>query len=381
MPRRNSKHLTDPGIAKIGKAPKGKRIERFDAGADGLCLRVTDRGTKSWCVYYHLRDLSGRSGHHRITLGPWPTIGVAQARTEAQRVRDLVRDGLDPKQVRAEADAVVRRQLLPAWGGRLITEIKRSDLTELTDQLLDARTPMAAHRLHEVAKRIFNWSLHRGDIDASPFAAMKAPIRKEPRGKVLSHDDIQALWGACEAMGYPFGSMIKILILTGQRRSEVAEMTWKEIDLKKTQWTIPAERSKSKREHIVPLPDYAVRVIQAVPRFDAGQYVFSTTTGRRPVSGFSKAKRQADRTSKLTGWRFHDLRRTVRTELARLGVPEVVGERVLNHLPRGLTKTYNKYDYLREKRDALSRWSQEVQSMASPPPANVVPLVAGGEPA
>lgn len=410
MPRKNSKHLTDPGIEKIGRAPKGKRVERFDAGAPGLCLRVTDKGIKSWSVYYRL----GKK-HLRITIGPWPTVGVAEAREEARDVKAQAKAGIDPKKAReagkfdadAEAEAaasknfgpvaeryikrecsklkrgseiesIIRRELLPAWKDSPMDELRRGDLTELTDALIDDERPMAAHKLHEVTKRVFNWAVDRGDLEASPFAAMKAPVTKTARGRVLTHDEIRALWPTWEAMGYPFGPMYQLLLLTGQRLTEVAGMRWREIDLEKGAWTIPAERSKSKREHIVPLADSAIAILGTLPRFLAGDHAFTTTEGQRPVSGFSKAKDRADTMSKITGWRAHDLRRTVRTGLARLGVPEIVGERVLNHLPRGLSRIYNVHEYLDEKRGALAKWSVELESIKSPPPENVIPLIAEG---
>ena len=172
---------------------------------------------------------------------------------------------------------------------------------------------------------------------------------------------------------------MKLLLLTGQRRSEVAGMVWSEIDLEGKLWTIPKDRSKSKREHIVPLSGPALTVLNEPPLFGDGAFVFTTTSGRRPVSGFSKAKARANDLSEVEKWRLHDLRRTVRTEMARLGIPEVVGERVLNHLPQGLTKTYNVYEYLDEKQDALAQWGQELINIIEPPPDNVVSLATVGE--
>ena len=111
MPKRNSKHLTEPGIAKMAKAPKGKRIERFDSGADGLCLRITDRGSKTWCISYHFPDEDGETKHHRFTIGPWPAIGVAEARDTARLVKSQARAGIDPKAVR-EAAWIVSQEVV-----------------------------------------------------------------------------------------------------------------------------------------------------------------------------------------------------------------------------------------------------------------------------
>jgi integrase len=243
---------------------------------------------------------------------------------------------------------------------------------------------MAAHRVYQTATRIFNWALNRGDIEASPFAAMKPPVKKVTRDRALKDHEIKALWPVLTEMNYPFGPLQQLLLLLGQRRSEVAEMRWPEVDLDKREWTIPASRSKSKREHIVPLAGAAVDILESLPRFTEGDFVFTTTAGRRPVAGFSKIKLRidrmlVDRDIAIEGWRVHDLRRTCRTGMARLGVPEIVSERVLNHQAQGLTKIYNLHEYLVEKRDALARWAQEVANIVEPPPDNVIDLATAGE--
>ena len=417
MPRRNSTLMTEASIARKPKAPKGKQKEWFDSGADGLSLRITDRGTKTWTISYHRPDAQGDEPKHpRITLGYWPTLGVAEAREEARRVKSDVKSGIDPRARRAAAQAVakveaqtearktfraiaeryitlecpglrrgaetaaiIRRELLPPWGDRHTAGFQRSDLTGLTDRLIIAGSPMAARRVFETATRIFNWALDRGDIAASPFAAMKPPVKKVARDRALKDHEIKAIWATWAEQAYPFGPLQQLLLLLGQRRSEVAEMQWPEIDFDKREWTIPASRSKSKREHVVPLPDAAVGILESLPRFTEGDYLFTTTGGRRPVSGFSKAKVLTDQMlvehdTAIENWRVHDLRRTCRTGMARLGVPEIVSERVLNHLPQGLGKIYNVHEYLDEKRAALARWAQEVQNITEPPPENVVKL-------
>jgi integrase len=409
MPRRNSKHLTDPGIEKMRKPPQGQRVERFDAGVEGLCLRITGRGVKSWCVYYHFPNEDGQLKHHRITLGRYPALKIAQAREEARRIKDQASSDIDPKATQAskeaeteakrrgtfsavaeryisiecpqlrrgqESESIIRRELIPHWGPRMVSDLHRRELTALTDELIAADKPMAARRLYETAKRVLNWAMERGDINDNPLAVARPPVKREPRERALKHSEIQDLWAAWDEMGYPFGAVMKLLLLTGQRRSEVAEMLWSEIDLDCSQWAIPKERSKSKREHIVPLSAPALSVLNGLPHFGEGAFVFTTTDGARPVSGFSRAKVRANDLSGVENWRLHDLRRTVRTEMARLGVPEIVGERVLNHLPQGLTKTYNIHHYLDEKQDALARWAQELMNIIEPPPANVVPLEA-----
>ena len=396
----------------MGKAPRGARVERFDSEVDGLCIRVTGAGTKSWYVYYRFPCPDGELKHHRLCLGRWPEISVKQAREAAQEVKEQVAAGTDPKRVRQlelsaaqaeaqktfawlaekyiarecpnlrrgrEVESIIRRELIPYWGWKHVTDLRQEHLTEVTDRLIDAGKPMAAHRLYEVAKRILRWSLKRGHIEASPFAASEPPVAKVKRQRILKHGEIKHLWAAWDEMGYPYGTMMQLLLLTAQRRSEVAGMTWSEIDRGRRQWVIPEERTKLRREHIVPLSAHTMDVLNAIPHFSGSDYVL-TVTGKRPVSAFSQAKAKSDEITEISDWRLHDLRRTARTEMARLGVAEIVSERVLNHLPKGLVAVYNIYEYLDEKCDALERWSQELTNILTPPPDNVVPLAGLGEP-
>ena len=229
-----------------------------------------------------------------------------------------------------------------------------------------------AYRVHEIAKRIFTWGLDRGDVEFNPFAGMRPPVTKKPRDRVLKPGEVADLWAAWDTAGYPFGTLQKFLLLTGQRRGEAAEMTWQEVDLEATIWTMPAERSKSGREMLVPLSDLAVELLESLPRFEGCDFVF-TSRGKRPVSGFSKARQIAERESGVTGWRLHDLRRTCRTGMARLGVAEIVAERCLNHAPKGLSAVYNVHEYQSEKREALQAWATELRLITTPPD-NVVAL-------
>lgn len=425
MPRKNSKALTDPGIAKIGKAPKGKRKELFDALAPGLCLRVTETGAKTWSCYYRLNG-----SNKRQTIGPWPAIKVAEARERAREVKEQARAGVDPKTVadaaktaaRTEADAatrttfgaiaelyirreccdennqpmrlkrgpayaaVIRRELLPAWKDRQMADLRRGDLTAITDVIIDSGRPMAAHRVFEITKTLFNWACDRGDVEFSPFAAMRPPVSKVARDRVLTDAEIPLVWHGADALEYPFGPLVKLLLLTGQRRSEVADMSWGEVNLEGREWLIPAARSKSQREHSVPLSSLAMEILGSLPRFTQGDYLISTTAGKKPVSGFGKAKERLDtnvleiqreddeNAGLIPAWRFHDLRRTCRTGLAMLGCTEIVSERILNHAPKGLAGVYNRFQYADEKRDGLQRWSLHISGLLTPPPRNVVPI-------
>lgn len=400
MPRKNSKHLTDPGIAKIGKAPKGKRIERFDAGAPGLALRVTDRGVKSWSVYFRLHGK-----HRRSTIGTYPDIGVAEARERAGEIKKQAKQGVDPKvaadaeQAAAQAGAqtfgaiaekyikrecpglrrgweverIIRRELMPGWRPRPIADLRKRDAIQLTDALIDAGKPAAAHRLFEIIRRIGRWASRRDEIDFNPFADMDPPVAKVMRDRVLKPDEIGPVWSAWSTMGYPFGPLGKLLLTTMQRLNEVARMEWPEIDRDNRVWIIPATRTKNGRETEVALSSLALEIIDTLPRFTEGEFVFTTQKGERPVSGFSKMKSRTDDLSGVNNWRLHDLRRTARTGLAEIGVPEIIAEKVLNHAERNvLARIYNRHEYADEKRQALERWATRLREITEPPPENVV---------
>ena len=222
---------------------------------------------------------------------------------------------------------------------------------------------------------------------------MDPPVSKVMRDRVLKAEEIESIWNAWDAMDYPFGALGKMLLVTAQRLNEVAQIQRPEIDRVKALWTIPSSRTKSGREAGVPLSSLALEILDSLPEFTEGGFVFTTTSGRRPVSGFSKMKARTDRLvldaareaaedpesiEPLPPWRFHDLRRTARTGLAKLGVPQIVAEKVLNHAERNvLVRTYDRHEYADEKRDALERWAASLRAIIEPPPDNVVALPAG----
>ncbi len=434
MPRGCAKQLTDPTIGKLPKAKTGKRVEWFDAAAPGLALRITDKGVKTWAVYYRFPGINRKHKpallNQRRTIGRWPGVGVAEARDQAREVKSQAKAGTNPKEARKEAETentaiedgvprtfgqicdryiekkcpalargweierIIDRELRPPLGAILIPDLKKRNLRHIIEQIAEDR-PAAAYRVYEIAKGIMNWALGYFDedeigIEASPFANLKPEalgIEKKRGSRVLEDSELAALWRACDIAGYPVGHHCKLTILTGQRLSEVAELPWPEINLDKDEWLLPAERSKSERAHLIPLSTMAVDVLRSLPRWakddgadeaedrESGNFVFSTTAGVRPISGHSKNKARLVDLSGVDGWTYHDLRRTLRTRLSELGVPEIVGEHILNHGPNDpLLKTYNLYQYAPEKRDALQRWANRVREIVEPPPENVVRL-------
>lgn len=244
-----------------------------------------------------------------------------------------------------------------------------------------------------VLRRMFRWSINRGDIEHSPMSEMDAPAAATARDRVLSDDEIALVWAAAEKLGYPFGPLTRLLLVTGQRREEVGGLAWSELDRSGRVWLLPAARAKNKQPSLIPLSELAIEILDGIaamvgeepkpgvePKWPRKGLVF-TTTGKTAASGFSKAKTRLDGEIKKivekradeTGvepepvpyWRLHDLRRTVATGLQRLGVRFEVTEAVLNHVSgarAGVAGIYQRHDWKEEKRNALDQWAAHVSS-------------------
>lgn len=361
--------------------PQVKRYEVHDLLCPGFSLRVFPTGRKVFTVKYRY-GLKQR----RLPIGVHPRISLAQARDKALEALRLVDEGIDPAARRRqlnmnveaicadfirqyarprnrswkEAERILQREFVTVHGQRDIRAIKRHDILELMDGAIERGAAYQANRIHSNLRKLFNWCLERGMIDASPMLGTKPPTREQARDRVLTDDEIRAVLRVCAREPYPFGQFVPLLLATAQRRGEVSQMTWSQVDLDAKQWVIPAELSKNGKPHVVPLNDFALQLLAEVPRFADCDWVF-TTTRRSPISGFSKALRHVHAQSETSGWRFHDLRRTAASGMARLAVLPHVIEKVLNHISgtiSGVAAVYNVFGYDAERREALDRWGQ-----------------------
>lgn len=374
--------LTDTKIAAIKPPVKGQ-VEHPDAKVTGLRLRVGAGGQKTWT----LRKRVGAKTINR-KLGTYPAMSLAKARTAALAMIEALEDTgstetLDRTFKAAAEDWIEKkakrknkgwekqeRQLelhvYPAWSETRLRSIKRADVRALIEGLEGEVLP---NRVLALVKTIFRYALSRDWIEASPAEAMEKPASETERDRTLDMDEVARVWNAAELLGYPYGPFVRLLLLTGQRRSEVANMRWDGLNLADAVWTFSADEAKGKRGQLVPLSPKASAIINGLPRF--GPYVFSTT-GETPISGFAKAKNRLD--SYLAGqgdpiddWRLHDLRRTAATHMVRLGVTEHLVGRVLNHAVQGVTgKVYALHSYAPEKRHALDLWAAAIEEMVVP---------------
>jgi integrase len=329
-----------------------------------------------------------------IKRGIDPQVELARQRQAAQRrqensfsavAEEYIKRKVSSTRKAAVVQRELRREFIKPWGARPITEITQHDVVAIIDEVVDRGAPYQAHNLLGHVRTLFNWAIARGvyGLDRSPCDRLKPSAvigKKLARQRVLNDDEIRALWAATDTMGYPYGPLFRLLLITGQRKSEVAEATWSEFDLAKKLWAIPPERMKGDAAHVVPLSAEAIAVIAGLPQFKKPNYLFSTTFGKKAVNGFSKAKDRLDREmlGHLSGappnWVLHDIRRTMRTGLSALPIPDLVRELVIAHTKPGLHKVYDQHSYLDEKRHALDLWAAKLRSIIEPTLDNVVSL-------
>jgi integrase len=253
------------------------------------------------------------------------------------------------------------------WDGRKIGTIRQVDVIHLLDALVDRGNPISANRTLAALRKLFNWAEGRYGLSGNPCDKVEMPGTETSRDRILTDAEMVAVWQAAEEQGGHFGSVVKLLILTGQRRNEVAGMEWRELDLAAKLWKLPRGRVKNDSGHEVPLSEQALAIIESVPRI-AGRQLLFTTTGNTPVSGFSKAKVEIDEACGVEDWTIHDLRRTVASGMARLGVSLPVIEKILNHTSgsfRGVVGIYQRHSYADEKRAALDLWGAHVARLVA----------------
>lgn len=409
--------------------PRASRYEVPDVRVAGLFLVVQPSGAKSWAWRYRFNRKP-----KKLTIGPHlterieertPLLGeahtLAEARVAAEEAANLVHQGIDPAAVRridvensrAKTDTVgfaideykvryvgatnrprtqevvnafLEGYVRPAWGEAKLKTVSSKDVRALIRSANEPRVvgkrrrggPGVAKLGYSVLSRFFGWCVEEGLIKASPMEGTRSPPAPASRDRILSDDELRLVWTAAGQMSKPFGPMFRLLILTGQRRDEVAKLRWSELDLENATWLLPASRAKNSKQHSVPLSQTAVELIKGLPRLtdpeteQPSEFVF-TTNARTAVSGFSKAKARLDalvcNLAQPEGfspapWRIHDLRRTVASNLARLGQPIHIVEAILNHRSgtiSGVAAVYIRHEFAEEKRRALIVWEQHLK--------------------
>lgn len=415
-----SKMLTAREVDSIKPGPKRREVPD---GGNGHYLVVNTSGKKAWAFRYRFGTRT-----RRLTLGHYPLMRLADAREATRDAAQKLAYGIDPgaperadddteqpiltvesvgrdfieryarprHKTWHETERLLERHLYPVLGERDIASVTRRDIIDILDRTAATGAKLLPNRVLAGIRKFFNWAVDRDLIAVAPTAGIRPPARETPRDRMLSDDEIAAFLVACDRLGYPFGDIFFLLLLTGQRRGEVAEARWEEIDFTAAEWRLPAERTKSARAHVVPLPPQALTVLERIrqrheQRAGPDQplpspFVFpSRSQPNHAPSGFPKAKRMLDRfmLEVLRGWagddprnasrvtmkpfRLHDLRRTAASGMARLGTPIHVTERLLNHTSgattAGLVAVYQRYEFGPEKRAAIAAWADFLEQI------------------
>ena len=410
--RMAAKALTERKLKALQRRPAapGKTYDVADGVVPGLAVRVMPSGRCSFVLVARFPGNNNKvKNPTRRSLGPYGLLTLEKARAKARTWLDLINRGMDPELEeerqrqaalrRAEnsfaavaeqfikrhvsktrkastVERELRREFIVRWGTRPITDITQHDVVAVIDEVVDRGALYQAHNLFGHIRTLFNWAIARGvyGLDRSPCDRLRPAAligKKIARQRVLTDDELRVFWRATHQLGYPYGPLFRMLALTGQRKSEVAEARWSEIDLAKKTWTIPAQRMKADATQVVPLSDDVVAILESLPRFNHGEFLFSTNFGVKPVNGFSKGKARLDQAiaaelgSAVEPFVIHDIRRTMRTRLSALPVPDLVRELVIGHTKPGLHKVYDQHAYIDEKRKALDLWAVRLRGIVS----------------
>jgi integrase len=398
MPKKN---LTDEGVRRLRPPPQGKQLDVFDGVQPGLVLRVNYGGAKVWRARHYVKRI-GADGERlsiptTFKLGRFPTLSVKQAREKARAflldpskgyaqaevgsfgeiAEQWIRRYVEPNKLRtqSEIERILAQYVYPKWRDRRFLDIRRREVNDLLDYVADHHGLSQADAVLAVLRGVMNWHQTRDDNYSSPIVRGMVRNRNgKSRDRILSHEEIRLVWTACDQLG-KYGALIKILLLTAQRREKVATMQW--TDIVDGVWTIASEEREKGNAGVLKLPPLAVEIINAQPRLAGNPYVFGFRRGQ-PFTAWSHWKAQLDELlPDMPPWVIHDLRRTARSLLAEIGVPDRNAEQVLGHAVPGIEGIYNQHQYTAEKADALQRLAALVERIVHPPAGDNVVAVAG----
>ena len=396
--------LTDRFIQAV-KPPATGRLVVADTEVAGLSLRVTPNGVRSFLVRYRPRRQPQKSW---TVPGTYPEVTLATARQKAREIVAAAKGGLDliaergrleAERLKAAASARIIRELaaeyierhckphqrawrqielrfnnhvLPTLGDRAANDIRRADIVELLDDLQHKKgLRQQVNRTRSALASMFQYAIEREYVADNPVIGTRHRKLEAERQRILSDQEIRAIWLALDDLPDPGRSFVKTLFLTAARRDEARCMEWVEIAPTSDLWLLPAARNKANRDFEVPLSRQMMALLASLPR--PGAHVF-TLSGAKPWAMATEFKRALDAKSGVTSWVYHDIRRTVRSRLAELLVPYEVAERVLNHAMTKLERTYNRHGYRQEKAQALQRWADHLMGLVYADSHKVVPL-------
>lgn len=386
--------LTDSKVKSL--RPKKSRYIVWEKGGTGLGVRVSPADRKSFIFMYRF------DGKPRMmTLGPYPKLKLVSARLKVAQAKDRLAQEIDPGQelieskesirgahsVKAlideyiekwakprkrswkEDDRILRKDVQPVWGRKKAETIKRRDIVLLLDEIVDRGAPIQANRTLAVIRKMFNFALSRGILELSPCVQIPAPSKENQRDRVLSDDEIRAIWLSLDDAGMikEIQLALKLQIITGQRKGEIVGAEWEDLDLKKGWWTIPKEKAKNNLPHRVPLSTLALKILKEAKELSKDSpFLFPS-----PIKENSHVTEPAiDRAIRNNRELFdiehfvpHDLRRTVASQITAMGIPRLTVSKILNHVESGVTAVYDRHSYDKEKRVALEKWSKRLEKI------------------
>ena len=387
MPRMT---MTDRSIKALQGRP-GTSVDYFDARLPRFAMRITEKGNKSWIILYRH---GGRL--RRMTLGPYPAVSLADARELAKAAFHLVAAGRDPateKHTNREAPTfaelaqeymerhakvrkrercwredqrLINREFLPRWRHWKAQDVKRRDIQELLDETVARNAPIQANNNFALIRKMFNFAVQREIVAISPCMGMSRPTRPRQGDRVLSYEEIRALWLALDACPPVVADVLRLELLTAQRGGEVLTMRWEDLDLAAGWWTIPAMYAKNGRSHRVPLSPQVLAILAARRRTDTDSpWVFPSARRKsHPLTTIVNDVR-ALRTALGFFFNPHDLRRTAASHMTGMGIQRLTVAKLLNHVETGVTAIYDRYSYDPEKRRALVSWGSEIEKILS----------------
>jgi integrase len=432
------KRLTSAFINSAPNPPSGT-VDYYDELLPGLAFRCSYKGGRSWTLKYLSPvsfDNRGNRKQRRIMVGKSPRMKLAEAREKAREILREVDSGIDPQREKMKAkeenalklspdprtieegycryvddhvklnnkprvredgsewwerEWIAEKYIFPAIGDLLLSEVTRKDVMNMRRKIEKLSGPVMADRAAEAVRTAFNW-LHDNEIADAPIIRVKSTTKNNARHRVLSVAELVMVKDETDRMsnsptGSTFAAVVQVLILTGQRRREVSDMRWSELDLDSLTWNLPPERTKNGLPHSVPLSPPVIKIIEVqrdrqseTDDFADCDFVFSTN-GRSPYSGFSRSKQRMDNRLEIEHWVLHDLRRTFVTRLNEIGIPPHVVEACVNHISGasrvGVAGVYNRAQYWPERVDALNRWAETLERIVSGD-TNVVQLHSEG---
>jgi integrase len=373
-----------------------KRYIEWKDGGGGLGLRVTPNGRKTFIYMYRF---DGRP--RMMTLGVYPKTTLADAHQDHASALKLLERGKDPGEKKVEANREARQALtvsqladeyiekwakprkrswkedkrildkdvLPAWKHRKAKDVTRRDVIILLDSIVDRGAPIAANKTLAVVRKMYNFAIGRDIVETTPCAAVSAPSKTNQRDRVLSTEEIKAFWNNLEKadMSKEVRLALKLQLLTSQRRGEIATISWNDVDLESGWWTIPAERSKNKLPHRVPLSPMAIEIVEELKELNKkSDWLFPSPHGKKkPITADSITKALSRNIEKLKTEHFspHDLRRSAATKMTSMGISRLVVSKILNHVESGITAVYDRHSYDQEKRYALDAWGRQLDTI------------------